>query len=37
METVSPADVGFSSDRLARLSELSVRYVDGEKLAGWSG
>ena len=34
METVSPEDVGFSSDRLARVSELSRRYVDGGKLAG---
>ena len=34
METVSPEDVGFSSDRLARVSELSRRYVDGRKLAG---
>ena len=34
METVSPEDVGFSSDRLARVSALSRRYVDGGKLAG---
>ena len=34
METVLPEDVGFSSDRLARVSELSRRYVDGGKLAG---
>ena len=34
METVSPEDVGFSSERLARVSELSRRYVDDGKLAG---
>ncbi len=34
METVSPEDVGFSSDRLARVSEMSRRYVDERKLAG---
>ena len=34
METVLPEDVGFSSGRLARVSELSRRYVDEGKLAG---
>ena len=35
METVAPEDVGFSSDRLARVSALTRRYVvDGGKLAG---
>ena len=34
METVSPEDVGFSSDRLGRVSELSRMYVDEGKLAG---
>ena len=34
METVLPEDVGFSADRLARVGELSRRYVDGGKLAG---
>ena len=34
MKSVVPEDVGFSSDRLARVSELSRRYVDGGKLAG---
>ena len=34
METVSPEDVGFSSDRLSRVNELSRRYVDEGKLAG---
>ena len=34
METVSPEDVGFSSDRLSRVKELSRRYVDEGRLAG---
>ena len=34
MEAVAPEDVGFSSDRLARVSALTRTYVDGGKLAG---